>query len=145
MSSEKKIIRAEKPADMKNVAKAILTDFPDCRVFALFGRMGAGKTVLIQHFCKVLGVDDVVNSPTFSIVNEYTDAEGEPVFHFDFYRMEKTEEAYDIGYEEYIYSGNYCFLEWPEKISELLPETFVYISVEENERGERNVTYFLKD
>ncbi len=139
--SNKKTITAAKPADMEKVAEAILNDFPKCRVFALFGKMGAGKTVLIQHFCKALGVDDNVNSPTFSIVNEYTNGDGEPVYHFDFYRMEKLEEAYDIGYEEYIYSGNYCFLEWPEKISELLPESFVYVSIKENETGKRSVTY----
>jgi tRNA threonylcarbamoyladenosine biosynthesis protein TsaE len=144
MSKDKKILTAATPAGMFDVAKSILNDFGDNRIFALYGKMGAGKTVLIQHFCKILGVEDVVNSPTFAIVNEYTTKEGEPVFHFDFYRMEKPEEAYDIGYEEYIYSGNYCFLEWPEKISELLPGTFVYISIEENETGGREVTCFLK-
>ena len=142
MSVNKKKISAPLPADMYNVAKTILADFATCKVFAVYGKMGAGKTVLIKNFCDVLGVNDVVNSPTFSIVNEYTANNGSPVFHFDFYRIKNIEEAYDIGYEEYIYSNNYCFIEWPEKISELLPPVYVYISVEENENGERIVSYF---
>ncbi len=136
----RKII-ASRPEEMQRVASEILTAFPHLRIFALYGKMGAGKTTLIQSFCKVMGVEEVVSSPTFSLVNEYTTKQGETIFHFDFYRIEKIEEVYDIGYEEYVYSGNYCFMEWPEKITELLPDSYVYISIEENENRERIVTF----
>jgi len=97
--------------------------------------MGAGKTTFIKALCRELGVDDIVQSPSFAIVNEYVTATGEPIYHFDFYRIRDVAEVFDIGYENYFYSGNYCFLEWPEKIERLLPEETlrVYISGE-NER-----------
>ncbi len=135
---------ASRPEAMQSVASEILAAFPNLRIFALFGPMGAGKTTLIQSFCKVLGVEGVVSSPTFSLVNEYTTQQDETIFHFDFYRIEKIEEVYDIGYEEYVYSGAYCFMEWPEKITELLPDSYVYISIEENENRERIVSFVAK-
>jgi len=130
---------------LPEVAKIILSDIGNHRVVALFGKMGAGKTTLIKAFCNVLGVKDVVSSPTFALVNEYISGKGEPVFHFDFYRIESIEEVYDIGYEEYIYSGHFCFIEWPEMMMELLPETFVYLSIEETGDGIRQITYRVPD
>ena len=121
-------------ACLHEVARKLLHEFADDRFFAFFGKMGVGKTTLIKEMCAVLGVEDTVCSPTFAIVNEYSrplvaaDGAGrgeEPVYHFDFYRLKTIGEAYDIGYEEYFYSGCYCFTEWTEKIEELLPESYV--------------------
>ena len=123
------------------VAEKILKDTGDHKVIALFGKMGAGKTTLIKYFCEALDVKDVVNSPTFALVNEYRDKDDNPVFHFDFYRIESLEEVFDIGYEEYIYSGNYCFIEWPEMIENLLPENYIHLTIVENEEGLREIEY----
>lgn len=98
-------------------------------VVAFYGSMGAGKTTLIKDLCHRIGVTDEVNSPTFAIVNEYITDEGEPVYHFDFYRIKKLEEAYDIGYENYFYSGHLCLIEWPELIEPLLPEHYVRVDI----------------
>lgn len=117
------------------MARKLLEAFPEERFFAFFGMMGVGKTTLIKEICAALGVEDVVCSPTFAIVNEYTTAEGEPVYHFDFYRMNSIREAYDIGYEEYFYSGCYCFTEWTEKVEEILPERYVRVEITEEEGG----------
>lgn len=117
---------------LPEVARMLLETFPDDRFFAFFGKMGVGKTTLIKEICAALGVEDTVCSPTFAIVNEYTDGAGGAVYHFDFYRMKSTTEAYDIGYEEYFYSGCYCFTEWTEKVEELLPERYVRVEMEEN-------------
>lgn len=99
-------------------------------VFAFYGQMGAGKTTLIKAICRGLKVTDEVNSPTFSIVNEYKTYCGEAVFHFDFYRINKIEEAFDIGYENYFYSSSHCFIEWPDKIEQLLPENCVKVFID---------------
>lgn len=109
-------------------------------VFAFYGKMGAGKTTFIKALCDALKVDDVVNSPTFAIVNEYSSAllQG-PVYHFDFYRIRRLEEAYDIGIDDYFYSGAPCLIEWPELIEELLPNDVVRISIEELPDGSRVV------
>ena len=115
------------------MARKLLGEFPDDRFFAFFGKMGVGKTTLIKEICAELGVNDNVCSPTFAIVNEYTDGAGEPVYHFDFYRMKSVAEAYDIGYEEYFDSGCYCFTEWTEKVEELLPERYVRVDIEEED------------
>ena len=118
---------------LPEVAAQLLKEFADERFFAFFGKMGVGKTTLIKEMCRQLGVVDNVCSPTFAIINAYSTAEGTPVYHFDFYRMKSAEEAYDIGYEEYFYSGEYCFTEWTEKIVELLPDRYVRVEiVEEN-------------
>lgn len=103
--------------------------------------MGAGKTTFIKAVCEVLGVVDVVTSPTFAIVNEYTSGNGEPVYHFDFYRIKKLEEVFDMGYEDYFYSGSLCFIEWPELIEEVLPEDTVRITITEEEDGSRLVEF----
>ena len=98
-------------------------------VIAFYGSMGAGKTTLIKNLCHRMGVTDEVNSPTFAIVNEYATTEGESVYHFDFYRIKKLEEAYDIGFENYFYSGNLCLIEWPEMIEPLLPDHYIRVSL----------------
>ena len=123
-------------ADMPHVARKILLAYPDERVFALYGELGAGKTTLIKAFCEILKVNDEVTSPSFSIVNEYEAGGIDLIYHFDFYRIKKLEEVLDIGYEEYFYSGYYCFLEWPDKIEELLPESYVYIAITKNDHDE---------
>lgn len=117
------------------MARDLLVSFPDDRFFAFFGKMGVGKTTLIKELCAHLGVEDVVCSPTFAIVNEYSAQGGEPVYHFDFYRLKSIAEAYDIGYEEYFYSGFYCFTEWTEKVEELLPECYVRVEIVEQDGG----------
>ena len=112
-----------------HAAKQLIAEFPASRIFALYGLMGAGKTTFIKAVCLELGVTDIVQSPTFSIINEYKTGEGNSIFHFDFYRIKKTEEVFDIGYEEYIYSGSYCFIEWPELIESMLPEDTIRIRI----------------
>ena len=141
---EKQLI-VENLIELPKAAATILKDIGSHKVIAFFGRMGVGKTTLIKALCQQMGVEDVVSSPTFALVNEYLSGTGEPVFHFDFYRIESIEEVFDIGYEEYIYSGHYCFIEWPGMIVELLPETFVYLSIEENDNGTRVIKYKVPD
>ncbi|MDY6427353.1 MAG: tRNA (adenosine(37)-N6)-threonylcarbamoyltransferase complex ATPase subunit type 1 TsaE [Bacteroidales bacterium] len=121
-------------------AAEFLKKLGDKRIVAFYGSMGAGKTTFIKAICDVLGVTDTVNSPTFAIVNEYLAANGESVYHFDFYRIKKIEEAYDFGYEDYFYSGDLCLIEWPELIEELLPEDTVRVKIEEVDEGERLLT-----
>lgn len=137
-------IEIDNIGQLPEVARKLLGTFPDDRFFAFFGKMGVGKTTLIKEICATLGVEDNVCSPTFAIVNEYSDREGEPVYHFDFYRLKSVAEAYDIGYEEYFYSGCYCFTEWTEKIEELLPERYVRVEIEERE-GVRILTANIKE
>jgi len=108
-------------------------------VFAFNGKMGAGKTTFIKAICEVMGVQETVNSPTFSIVNEYEAADGRIIYHFDCYRINTIQEALDLGAEEYLYSGNLCFIEWSENIAPLLPDNLVNVDIEEDEKGVRNV------
>ncbi len=124
---------------LPHVARQLLDAFPQERFFAFFGAMGVGKTTLIKAICVELGVTQNVCSPTFAIINEYSDGAGEPIYHFDFYRIKKLDEAYDIGYEEYFYSGCYCFTEWTEKIEALLPDHHLRIDISEN-KGKRILT-----
>ena len=113
----------------------------DNTVFALYGKMGAGKTTFIKALCQELGVEDVVTSPTFAVINEYrSDIAGELIYHFDFYRIKKLEEVYDMGYEDYFYSGALCFIEWPELVEELLPGNTITVTSEELEDGSRKLT-----
>jgi tRNA threonylcarbamoyladenosine biosynthesis protein TsaE len=121
------IIADEK--ELKQVAKAVLEAYPQERVFGFYGEMGAGKTTLIKEMCAYLGVDGMTSSPTFAIVNEYWTPR-EPVYHFDFYRIDGPEDAVRIGFEEYIYSGSYCFIEWTEKVQPLLPDEYVRVTIE---------------
>jgi tRNA threonylcarbamoyladenosine biosynthesis protein TsaE len=128
----KKEWKVNDESELFEVAKELL-DFADSqKIFCLFGEMGAGKTTFVKALCKALGVLDLVSSPTFSIVNEYATEKDEAVFHFDFYRIRNLEEAYDIGYENYFFSGDYCFIEWPEKIESLLnfPKADIFITSE---------------
>ena len=122
-------------------AKEFVAAMGDRKVFAFYGKMGAGKTTFIKAVCEELGVKDVINSPTFAIVNEYVDGEGEPIYHFDFYRIKNEQEVLDIGYEDYVYSGNVCFMEWPELIENLLPDNAVKVTIEEEEDGRRVVRF----
>ena len=126
--------------DIRTAAKAFIEQMDQNTVFAFYGKMGAGKTTFIKAVCEDLGVSDVVNSPTFSIVNEYrSDDTGELIYHFDFYRIQKIDEVYDMGYEDYFYSGALCFIEWPELIEDLLPGDVVKVTIEENEDGTRSL------
>lgn len=126
--------------DIRTAAKAFIEQMDQNTVFAFYGKMGAGKTTFIKAVCEELGVSDVVNSPTFSIVNEYrSDDTGELIYHFDFYRIQKIDEVYDMGYEDYFYSGALCFIEWPELIEDLLPGDIVKVTIEENEDGTRSL------
>jgi len=111
------------------VAKALIEAFGTKKVIAFNGEMGAGKTTLIKTICEQLGVKQTISSPTFSIVNEYLSSSGKKIYHFDFYRINTINEAYDMGYEEYFYSDAYCFIEWPDKIAELLPEDVLRVSI----------------
>ncbi len=120
-------------------ARTFIENMGDHTVFAFYGDMGAGKTTFIKAICEVLGVEDVINSPTFAIINEYRSETGELIYHFDFYRINKIEEAYDLGYDDYFYSGALCFIEWPEKIEELLPGDCVAVTITTNEDGSRTV------
>ena len=128
---------------MDNVVKTtvFLQNMGDGKVFAFYGKMGAGKTTFVKAICEELGVEDVITSPTFALVNEYTAGDGSPVYHFDFYRIKKLEEVYDMGYEDYFYSGNLCFLEWPELIEDLLPEDCTKVTITAEEDGTRNVEW----
>lgn len=126
---------------IQDAAKSFVQNMGDNTVFAFYGKMGAGKTTFIKAVCECLGVEDVINSPTFAIVNEYRSASGELIYHFDFYRIKKLEEVYDMGYEDYFYSGALCFIEWPELIEELLPEDAVRVTITENETGARDIKF----
>lgn len=114
---------------LSEVSDFLMSLRPEADVVAFYGSMGAGKTTLIKNLCHRMGVTDEVNSPTFAIVNEYVTEEREPVYHFDFYRIKKIEEAYDIGYDNYFYSGHLCLIEWPEMIEPLLPEKYIRVEI----------------
>lgn len=133
-------IRIESLEKIQEAAKTFVANMGDDTVFAFYGKMGAGKTTFVKAICEELGVEDTITSPTFAIVNEYrSDLAGELIYHFDFYRIKKLDEVYDMGYEDYFYSGAICFIEWPELIEELLPGNTVKVSIEELESGEREV------
>ncbi|MDR0894901.1 MAG: tRNA (adenosine(37)-N6)-threonylcarbamoyltransferase complex ATPase subunit type 1 TsaE [Prevotellaceae bacterium] len=124
--------------NIRDAAREFLSCREKSTIFAFYGKMGAGKTTFIKAVCEELGVTETVTSPTFAIVNEYrSERSGELIYHFDFYRIKKLEEVYDMGYEDYFYSGARCFIEWPELIEELLPENTVKVYIEEKENGSR--------
>ncbi|MCK4569861.1 MAG: tRNA (adenosine(37)-N6)-threonylcarbamoyltransferase complex ATPase subunit type 1 TsaE [Bacteroidales bacterium] len=125
--------------ELDSIAGDILSRCPGPKLFALYGEMGSGKTSLVKSFCRTLDATDIVTSPTFALVNEYRTENSGTVYHFDVYRIKKQEEVMDIGYETYFYSGNYVFVEWPEKISELLPDKYVYVKIREMEDGRRKI------
>ena len=125
---------------ISEAAKQFVDQIGSHKVFAFYGSMGAGKTTFIKAVCEELGVEDVITSPTFAIVNEYTGKEG-TIYHFDFYRIKKLEEVYDMGYEDYFYSGALCFIEWPELIEEVLPDDAMKVSITEKEDGSRAILF----
>jgi tRNA threonylcarbamoyladenosine biosynthesis protein TsaE len=122
-----------------SAAKEFISLIGSARIIAISGDMGAGKTTFIQALCRVLGVTQIVNSPTFALINEYFTFEGESVYHFDLYRIENPEELFDIGYEDYFFSGAYCFIEWPEKASALIPEEALQIEIKVIENETRQI------
>ena len=126
---------------LDQVAEAILKAHPEERVFGFYGEMGAGKTTLIKALCRSLGVRDVTSSPTFAIINEYWTEAGEPIYHFDFYRIDEPADATRVGFEEYLYSGHYCFIEWTEKVEEILQGDFVPITIERVDDNTRLFKY----
>lgn len=134
-------IRINSLDTIHEAAKDFIKGMGDGKVFAFYGKMGVGKTTFIKALCEVLGVKDVITSPTFAIINEYTDGNNKPIYHFDFYRIKKLEEVYDMGYEDYFYSGNLCLLEWPELVEDVLPENVIKVTIEEQPDGSRLLTY----
>lgn len=135
-------INIQSIAQIAEAAHQFVEAMGDNTVFAFYGKMGAGKTTFIKAVCEVLGVNDAITSPTFAIVNEYrSDLAGELIYHFDFYRIKKLEEVYDMGYEDYFYSGALCFIEWPELVEELLPGGTVKVTIEEQADDARRITF----
>lgn len=128
-------------SEIQDAAKVFLSHFEEPTVLAFFGEMGAGKTTFIKAICRELGVVDVVNSPTFAIINEYELIDAKNVYHFDLYRIEKPEEVLDIGFEDYMYSGNWCFIEWPSIAESYFPDNIVQVKIEEVEKGARILTF----
>lgn len=138
------VIRCSDISELPVVADQLIKLYPDLKVFLLSGKMGAGKTTLIKAICKTLGVVDIVNSPTFSLVNEYKTINGESVFHFDLYRIKSPVELLDIGYEEYIFSGAVCLIEWPELANDLMPSSHVLINIEADESTDERTFQFRR-
>jgi len=141
-------IRIENLDNIRAAAREFIQHMGEARVFAFYGKMGAGKTTFVKAICEELGVEDVITSPTFAIINEYSidnhDIQRstfnvQRIYHFDFYRIKKLEEVYDMGYEDYFYSGALCFIEWPELIEEILPDDAVRVSIIEQQDGSRLV------
>ena len=138
-------IRINSLEQIGDAAREFIANMGESRVFAFYGKMGAGKTTFIKAICEALGVVDVITSPTFAIVNEYTSSSSllaphSSIFHFDFYRIKKLEEVYDMGYEDYFYSGCLCLIEWPELIEEVLPEDAVKVSIDVDDNNCRTIT-----
>lgn len=135
-------IRIDNLDGIREAARQFAANMNTVTVFAFYGKMGAGKTTFIKAVCEEMGISDVITSPTFAIVNEYrSDTTGEIVYHFDFYRIKKLDEVYDMGYEDYFYSGAVCFIEWPELVEELLPADAVRVTIAEGDDGSRTVSF----
>ncbi len=133
------LLTSTSPSQLLLIAKQLLAFTPNNRIFLFYGDMGAGKTTLIKAICHELGVQDNVTSPTFSIVNEYNASNSQKAYHFDFYRLKSQTEAMDLGYEEYFYSGAYCFVEWPEMVPDLLPPHYVKIKISVSGQNSREI------
>jgi len=134
------ILKINSLEEINAVAKEFLSMVGNRRVFALYGAMGVGKTTFVKAICHEMGVEDTINSPTFAIVNEYHTPKDDIIYHFDFYRIEDVQEAYDFGYEDYFYSNAMCFIEWPEKIDSILPDDVVEVLFEEEKDGSRTIS-----
>jgi tRNA threonylcarbamoyladenosine biosynthesis protein TsaE len=139
------VIKINALKDIKVAAKQFIQLMGENRVFAFYGSMGAGKTTFIKAICEELGVSDMITSPTFAIVNEYTAFDQRTIYHFDCYRLKNIREAYDLGAEEYFYSGGLCFIEWPEKIEELLPVDTMNIEILVLDDGSREIRVATKE
>lgn len=133
-------IQIESLDELKGAVKKFLEQFENERIFAFYGKMGAGKTTFIKALCRELGSTDPITSPTFALINEYSTASNERIFHFDFYRIKSIEEALDIGFDDYTHSGKYCFMEWPENIEALLPDHLVEVKIEVLDPTVREIT-----
>ncbi len=133
------VLKINSLEEINAVAKEFLSLVGDKRIFALHGAMGVGKTTFVKAICDAMGVQDTINSPTFAIVNEYHTPKKEIIYHFDFYRIDDVQEAYDFGYEDYFYSNAMCFIEWPEKIESILPDDTVEVLFEELADGTRSI------
>ncbi|MBL7856855.1 MAG: tRNA (adenosine(37)-N6)-threonylcarbamoyltransferase complex ATPase subunit type 1 TsaE [Cyclobacteriaceae bacterium] len=131
--------------DLERVADKLLQEAGEVKIWIFSGEMGSGKTTLIKALCSLLGVSDAMSSPTFSIVNEYQTNTDQQIYHFDFYRIKNETEAWDIGIDEYLYSGNYCFIEWPEKIPSLIPARHVSVMLTQESNVERTIALSLHD
>lgn len=134
-------IRINNISEINKAAKEFIANIGNNCVFAFYGKMGAGKTTFIKAVCEELEVTDIITSPTFAIVNEYHSEKTGNIYHFDFYRIKKLEEVYDMGYEDYFYSNSLCFIEWPELVEDLLPENVIKVTIEENEDGSRVIKF----
>lgn len=135
-------IRIQSLDHIREAAREFIANMGEHTIFAFYGKMGAGKTTFVKAICEELGVDDVITSPTFAIVNEYTSEKlHDSIYHFDFYRIKKLEEVYDMGYEDYFDSGSLCFIEWPELIETLLPEEAVKVNITVEDDGSRMVSF----
>lgn len=126
--------------ELPDAADMIIEQTDSRNIVAFYGPMGAGKTSLIREICARLGVEDTVTSPTFALVNQYLAGNGNTIYHFDFYRIDDPREAFDLGYEEYFYSGDLCLVEWPEKIEELLPDDTMKVRIEIADEDSRIIT-----
>ncbi len=133
------LLKIENLDQIQAVAKEFISYIKEKKVFAFYGSMGAGKTTFIKALCEELGSPDIVTSPTFTLVNEYLTESGNVVYHFDFYRIKEKEEAFDFGFEEYLYSGNLCFIEWPEKIESLLPDSAIKVRMLVDNNNSRSI------
>lgn len=138
MKNSEYIARAEE--DLIEIAEKMLLDFGAKKVILFYGDMGVGKTTLIKILCKKLGVEELTNSPTFSIVNEYLSNQNKTIYHFDFYRIEEEEEVFDMGYEDYFFEDSFCFIEWPEKIPNLLPDDAVKVKIKLGDENNRIIS-----
>ncbi|PKQ64693.1 tRNA (adenosine(37)-N6)-threonylcarbamoyltransferase complex ATPase subunit type 1 TsaE [Labilibaculum manganireducens] len=134
------VLKINSLKEINAAAKEFLSIVGKKRVFALYGAMGVGKTTFVKAICDEMGVEDTINSPTFSIVNEYHTPKDDIIYHFDFYRIEDVKEAYDFGYEDYFYGNAMCFIEWPEKIESILPNDTVEVFFKEEMDGSRSIT-----